>query len=325
MLFSHGLKNGVTVVNNEFIDQYMVSANGEHVKVYLYILCHKDEDITISSIADALNHTEADVTRAIAYWEKVGVIKKPEESPVKEKAPNIQMSEPKPQKPKVKEKVVYTQDQVMKLQSDEDFSQLLYIAQQYLNKVFTQRECAVYAYLYDGLQMSIELLEFLTEYCVQNNHTSIRYIETVALNWHENQIDTVERAKAYTMGFGKDVFGVLKAFGINDRSPAESEKEIINKWYKELGFTKEIIIEACRRTIDTIHTPSFQYADKILTQWKKQGVKHLSDISNLDQKRQSKGKSEKGKPANNRFHNFEQRDTNYESLVMDQVQSWMAE
>ena len=61
----------VTVVTNEFIDQYMASANGEYVKVYLYLLRHQNELIEVGAIADALNHTEADVRRALAYWEKV--------------------------------------------------------------------------------------------------------------------------------------------------------------------------------------------------------------------------------------------------------------
>ena len=44
----------VTAVANEFIDTYMAAANGEYVKVYLYVLRHQGEDITIELIADAL-------------------------------------------------------------------------------------------------------------------------------------------------------------------------------------------------------------------------------------------------------------------------------
>ena len=60
------LAHGVTVVSNEFIDNYMARANGEYVKVYLYLLRHQQEEVSIGQIADALNHTEADVQRALA-------------------------------------------------------------------------------------------------------------------------------------------------------------------------------------------------------------------------------------------------------------------
>ena len=63
-----------TAVAHEFIDQYMAVANGEYVKVYLFVLRHQGEDITIERIADALDHTESDVRRALAYWEKLGIL-----------------------------------------------------------------------------------------------------------------------------------------------------------------------------------------------------------------------------------------------------------
>ena len=69
-----GLKNrlavGATPVPDVFIDTYMAGASGEYVKVYLYLLRHQQEEVSIGQIADALNHTEADVQRALAYWQR---------------------------------------------------------------------------------------------------------------------------------------------------------------------------------------------------------------------------------------------------------------
>ena len=59
-----------TLVANEFIDTYMAQANGEYVKVYLYLLRHQREEVTVEAIASALDHTESDVKRALAYWKK---------------------------------------------------------------------------------------------------------------------------------------------------------------------------------------------------------------------------------------------------------------
>ena len=64
---------GVTCVSNAFIDEYMKDANGEFVKIYLYLLrlLGQDElDIDISVLAEKLDHTERDVKRALSYWEK---------------------------------------------------------------------------------------------------------------------------------------------------------------------------------------------------------------------------------------------------------------
>ncbi len=322
----------VTVVSNEFIDRYMAAANGEYVKVYLYVLRHQHEQLDLVQIADALNHTEADIRRALSYWEKTGVLKTKDREQEQLRQETVRVSEAVAvsaetdnNRQEKKVRPVYSQDEVNKLASDEEFTQLLYIAQKYLNKVFTPRECEVYAYLYAGLGMSFELLEYLTEHCVQSGHNSIRYLETVALSWHEKGLRTVEEAKAYSTGFTKDSFAVMKAFGLTDRRPGESEKDMIQKWFSVYGFTKDVVLEACNRTMSTIHSPSFRYADKILEQWQKAGVKSLNDVSKLDESRQKRPqKSGNRKPAN-QFHNFEQRNTDYDAMVLDQVKSWIGE
>ena len=66
-----------TLVANDFIDHYMSKANGEFVKVYLFLLRHLDDpysQLTISAIADSLDNTEKDILRAFRYWESEGLL-----------------------------------------------------------------------------------------------------------------------------------------------------------------------------------------------------------------------------------------------------------
>ena len=63
----------VSVIPDEFVDTYMPQANGEFVKIYLYLLriTHKpDVHPTLSSLADVFSCTEKDILRALRYWEK---------------------------------------------------------------------------------------------------------------------------------------------------------------------------------------------------------------------------------------------------------------
>lgn len=67
----------LTSVSNIFIDEFMPDANGEFVKVYLYLLrCigSNAQNCTISAIADLFMHTDKDILRALRYWEKQGVL-----------------------------------------------------------------------------------------------------------------------------------------------------------------------------------------------------------------------------------------------------------
>lgn len=345
MSFTYHFQVDATLVSNEFIDRYLAEASGEYVKVYLYLLRHKDEPVSLERIADGLNHTEADIRRAIAYWEKLGVLSADTASAQQQAAesgtgqtkpgavtkPDAVTEQAAAAAPAAEAKgarPVYSQDQVNCLQGDGEFSELLYIAQRYLNKIFTQRELEVFAYLYDGLHMSAELLEYVVEHCVQGGHTSIRYIETVAISWHEKGFATVEQAKAYASGFTKNSFSVMRAFGLTGRNPGETEQQMIERWFGEYGFTKEVVLEACNRTMEATHNPSFRYADRILSDWRKAGVHSLNDILALDEKYkgQKNQKTQKNsRQAKNQFLNFEQRNTDYDSLVLKQVKNWIGE
>jgi len=336
--FKSSFKINGTIISNQFIDDFMASANGEYIKEYLFLMRHEEEEVTVSMIADALNHTEADVARALSYWKKAGVlseaaVSKPE---VSSAASETACSGRPPEAVKKEipapsaSRKSYTPDQISGLAGDEDFSQLLYIAQKYMNKVFTQRECEVFAYLYDGLHMPAELLEYVVEYCVQGGHTSIRYIETVAISWHEKGFKTVDDAKNNALTFSKDSFAVMRAFGLSDRNPGDSEREYMDKWFRTYGFTKELVMEACSRTLTATHSPSFPYTDKIIEGWKKAGARTMEDIKRLDEQHADRKKSggdkgtkaaagAKGKNGQNQFQNFPQREIDYDALILEQL------
>ncbi len=388
-----------TLVADEFIDTYMASANGEYVKVYLYILRHQNEKVDLPSIADALNHTEADVRRALAYWEKMGVLgdlgdsagrarretaaasaqvpasentppsgasflwqgEAPDrqeqdpawqEEPAWQKKASVRREEVSPRQeeasvrreevsPRQEEASVrqgktasrqekasaqtekrksYGRAELDRLQGDGEFSQLLYVAGQYMGRLLKPQDADMLAYLYDSLHMSCDVIEYVIEYCVQNRHNSIRYMEKVALNWHEKGIDTVDKAKAWTEHFNQDAFAVMKAFGINDRRPGNTEWDSIERWYKTWGFSRQMVVEACNRTMEAIHKPSFQYADRILEEWHKNGIRTLEDISGADSRRKKPASGEPKRRSSNQFRNFEERQTDYDAMVLEQWQ-----
>ena len=70
---------GITPVKNIFIDHYMVQANGEYVKIYLYLLrCMNgpqlSSSLSINQFADTFDCTEKDILRALKYWENAGLL-----------------------------------------------------------------------------------------------------------------------------------------------------------------------------------------------------------------------------------------------------------
>lgn len=153
-------------------------------------------------------------------------------------------------------------------------------------------------------------------------------MEKIALGWHERGIMTPEQARAMQTVYRQDMWKIMKAFGLNGRNPSNSEKKMMEKWLMQYGFELDVILEACDRTMLQIHDPSFPYTDKILKSWKDCGVKNRRDIEALDtagraskaekmEKAENRGDRGANKPAarQNRFHNYQQRNTDYDSLV----------
>ncbi len=52
LTLTNSAQNNTTVLENEFIDQYMIKANGEYVKVYLLLLRHQNEASTSWHLSD---------------------------------------------------------------------------------------------------------------------------------------------------------------------------------------------------------------------------------------------------------------------------------
>lgn len=343
-LHSTGL-NDATVLSNIFIDRFMPKANGEFVKVYIYLLRmlgRPGAAFGLSQMADSLFCTEGDILRALKYWESENLVtlsyednalagitlrtpwneddvlatvapqQTDEADSAAESVSNVPSTSP------LSEVKPLTPDRVKELKQNEDIIQLLYIAEQYLGKTLTPTETRKILFFYDELHMSVDLIDYLIEYCVGRDHRSIRYIETVAMAWREEGITTVEMAKDSTSRYSKEYFSVLKAMGITNRNPSDVEISLINTWTKDYGFTMELIQEACSRTVLQTGQPSFPYADKILQRWKDKNIRTLEDVRLQDAQHQ-KRKLEKSvsKPAQqksaapNRFNNFHQRDYDF--------------
>lgn len=352
---------GVTLVPNRFLDDYMLKANGEFVKIYLYLLRSAPDGVlpSLSLLADQLNCTERDILRAIRYWEKEGLLAldfddrqkisgitftSPDAPPAKEppfkeplqKEPLLEDSVPKEPFPKapaqaetaasVPPEEALSADRIRQLKEDEEIVQLLYIAEQYLARPLTVTDTNKILYFYEKLSFSAELIEYLIEHCVSKNHRSIRYIEKVALSWAEQGIDSVAAAKETANQYNKTYFTVLRALGVQNRNPVKGETEIIDRWVHQWGFSMELILEACRRTVLQTGAASLPYADKILEDWHAAQVGCLADLNALDARHRAKAAAKKDAVAQsapqkpNRFNDYPHRDYDYNQIKKSMFQ-----
>lgn len=344
------LPDTYTLISNRFIDNYLPDANGEFVKIYLYLLRHAgnaDAQLALSTIADTFDCTEKDILRGLKYWKKVDVLdiafnslgeltdlsflpltksakKEPEKAASAFSSASVGSLESaaakNPSLRNASERKNLSPAKIKKLKENDEIVQLLFIAEQYLGKTLTLTETESLLYFYEELHFSADLLEYLIEYCVSRGKRSMHYIESVAFAWAEQNVTTVAQAKEHSSAYQKDYFTILHAYGIHNRAPIDAEIKYMDLWMNQYGFTLDIVCEACSRTILATNQPNFAYTDSILKSWMKKNVHHLSDVHLLDDaRRQAKQKpaSSPKQPASsssNKFNNFHQRAYNVDEL-----------
>lgn len=300
-------KYSATVVPNLFIDRYMPSANGSYVKVYLYLLrclSGSSKPFTLSTAADALDETEKDIVRALSYWEKNNVLSLSREAdnsltgitlldlnvdPVLPQAESFSGTvisiekyrrENRPETEDPYKRPLYTEDQLEEIRKGNDVSMVLNVVEVYLERLLTPQDINLVAYLFDKLHFSADLILHLYEYCIGKNKKKWEYIEKVAISWHQEGIDTVEKAREYSILYDTCFNAVNKVFSLG-RMPIGPERDFIRKW-SSWKISTELIEEACNRTIMNINKPDFKYADRILESWHNAGASTLAEVKALD-------------------------------------------
>ena len=258
-----------TLVANEFLDKYMPQANGDYVKVYLYLLRNGKDGVDIETAAESLELTEGDVRRAIKYWEKCGivtlggdtgrkssgsarrspVIKEEPDTAVRKSDDSEMYSEAVGDKKsdtadsgsidadgaiRNRYKRVEGRNALNRLAEDLEYKQLLFMVQRYRSKILTEQDEQVLAYLYDGLKLPADVLDYLVQYCVETKHSSMRYIEKTGLDWASLGIRTVNDAKRRTRQFEKLKTGsAAKTTDSKLKNGISGSDEDLDSWLNE--------------------------------------------------------------------------------------------
>lgn len=342
---------GVTLLSNSFIDNYMKDANDAQLKIYLYLLRRlgSGQATSVSEIADFFNHTEREVLRSLKYWEKLKLLAieydesknvsgirflKGTDEPVTVAAPAVaaapavvsatavteKAEEAPAEKTDPYKKPSYSADQLSAFKNKENIRQLFFIAESYMGRQLSVSDMKSILYLSDCLHFSDDLIDYLLQYCVDRGKKDFKYIEAVALNWAQSGVTTPKQAEKFAAKYDKSVYAIMKELGKNN-TPTKKELEYIIRWTKEYGFSQDIIAIACERTVLATDSHRFEYAEGILSNWKKEDVHHKADIQRIDaqyqksrQSRSTSSAASSSQASSNRFNQFPQRDYDYDAL-----------
>lgn len=288
-----------------FFTEYLSQSNGDYIKVYLFMvfLSKYNKDIKINDLSKKLSLSFNVIQDAVKYWEDLGVITKKNTGFIINNLQELELH--KLYKPKVSlssadiEKNSQNQSRARAIENiNASFFQGMMSPSWYSDIDLWFKK-----YLFDE-----QVMIALFRYCFEKSALHRNYVQVVADAWFKNNIKTFNDLDDYFQRqekLNKIKKQVAKKLGIT-RTLTQYEEAYIEKWIVDFGYELNVIEIALKRTTSKAN-PSFDYIDKLISNWKERNLKTADEVNKflLEFKEKQKNVKELEKKTN--YNNHSQR------------------
>lgn len=294
-----------TEIPDVFFTEYLSQANGDYIKIYLYIvfLSKYGKDVKINDLSKKLNIDFKIIQEGIKFWEDLGVITKKNTGYIINNLQEIELH--KLYKPKVAlsaEDLKKTAENQYRAKAIENINNIFF---QGIMSPSWYSDIDLWFKKYD---FDEEVMIALFQYCYNRSALHRNYMQTVADSWHKQNVKNMNDLDSL---FEKqDKLNVLykainKKLGYT-RTFTEYEKAYIEKWSVEYGYSLDIIEIALKKSISKVN-PTFKYYDSIISDWYDRNLKTAEQIEKylVEQKQKNKDIKKLEKTAS--YNNYDQR------------------
>ena len=299
-----------TEIPDVFFTEYMCEANGDYIKVYLCMvfLSKFDKDIKLNDLSKKLNIPLTNIQAALAFWEEKGVLTKKVNGYIlndlqeielhKLYSPNLTLSA---------EDVKKTEDSKYRAKAIECINNM------YFQGIMSPAWYSDIDLWFKKYEFEEQVMISLFDYCFNRSALHKNYVKAVADAWHKSNIKTYEDLEAYSAKqekLAKMKKEISKKLG-RYNPLTQFEDAFIEKWVLDYNYDLKIINIALKKTTSKAN-PSFDYLDKLLSDWHDRNLKTEEDVNNFLAEMKQKKKNVKQLEKQTNYNNYEQR--NYDNL-----------
>ena len=294
-----------TLLPDIFFSEYLSEASGDFIKVYLYMvfLSKYDKDIKINDLSKKLVLPVKTIQDAVKYWEDQGLITKKNTGYIINNLQEIELHK------LYKPKTALSAEQVQKSAENQKRAKAIdYINNKYFSGLMPTTWYPEIELWFKKYHFDEEVMIALFGYCFDNSALHKNYVQTVAEAWSKNNIKTFNDLDIYYEKQEKLKLiakTISKKLGLS-RSLTQYEYAYIEKWNIDFGYGLDIIEIALKRTTSKAN-PSFDYLDKLLTDWHERGFKIPEDVQNFLAEMKQKNKNIKKLEKETGYDKYEQR------------------
>lgn len=263
-----------TVIDNTFLNEFLPSATGDAVKVYLYglTLCTNPntEDNNLDTICKVLSLTEDAVLDIFSYWQEMGLVQIVSAKPLEIRFLPVRVHSGNT---KIRNKGKYA-----------DFNKQ--IQDIITGRMITPNEFNEYYNLIETYHFEPEAVILIAKYCTTIKTTAIGYpyILAVARNFASEGLKTVEAVENKFLEQEQnsaEIKQVLSALGLKREADIE-ERNLYTKWTNRYGFTHGVIVQIAK---SLKKRGGFAKLDELLSKYYEQKLFTISEITSFSEKR----------------------------------------
>ncbi len=254
-----------TNIPDIFFTEYLPEANGDFIKVYLYILflSKYDKDIKVNDLCKKLGLSLKVIQDAIKYWEDQNVLTRKNTGFIFNSLQELELHH------LYKPRVSLSAEQIQKsAESQKRAKTLEYINNKFFSGLMPTTWYPDIELWFKKYEFDDEVMIALFEYCFDKSALHRNYLQVVADAWSKNSIKTYNDLELYyekQEKVNKVANMIIKKLNIS-RALSHYEFNYVEKWVIDFSFSFDIIEIALKRTTSKANF-SFDYIDKLLTDW----------------------------------------------------------
>ncbi len=293
-----------TAIPDVFFTEYLSQANGDFIKVYLYLyfLSKYNKDVKINDLSKKLELPLKLIQDAIKYWEDNGLLIRKNQGFIVTNIQEIELNK------LYKPKITISASAMKEINENKHRAKAIdTINNEFFQGIMSPSWYGDIDLWFKKYAFDEEVMIALFRYCFNKSALHRSYVATVAEAWFKNKIKTFTDLDLY---FEKEqkvktLQSAIKRKLRLSRPFTIYEEAYIEKWNITYGYGLEIIEIALKKTTGKYNL-SFEYMDKLISDWYERNLKTPDDI--LKHLENQKAKPVQPKNSKEKTSSYSQRE-----------------
>lgn len=318
-MLNMGAWSSVFAVPGALVDRYIKAADGDQLKVILWLLRNSGRTYSAEEIAEAVGIRAQNAENAVGYWVQNGLLQQQDGALTTALLPAAQETEPAkapeapPMRPAAAPRRMLRPDGVYiseRVETSPPIRRLVEESEAMLGKTLSPALSGTLIQAHEDYGLPCEVILMLVAYANKIGRANTSYIESTVRNWADSNILSIEAAEEKLRELDETAVAwkrCERAFGMTSRrAPSKNESQYAHRWVCEWNMPDELLNEAYNRCVDNTGKVNMKYIHAILESWHNAGIRTLKDA--IDEKLAAEARREQKRGPSYDLEEYEKYD-----------------